>query len=70
MSHTLITFLGKGQKQDGGYRQATYQFPGGNQRTSPYFGLALLEELSTSNRPRGSSSCAWHRLFNLGCPAF
>lgn len=70
MSHTLITFLGKGQKQDGGYRQATYQFPGGNQRTSPYFGLALLEELSTSIAPvdhllvLGTASSIWDALLS------
>lgn len=70
MSHTLITFLGKGQKHDGGYRQATYRFPGGNQRTSPYFGLALLEELSVSTAPvdhllvLGTASSIWDALLS------
>lgn len=69
MPHTLITFLGKGQKQEGGYRQTTYRFPGGNRRTSPYFGLALLEELSASCSPAdhllvlGTSSSIWDALF-------
>lgn len=68
MSHTLITFLGKGQKQEGGYRQTTYRFSSGNQRITPYFGLALLEELSASSSPvdhllvLGTSSSIWDAL--------
>jgi len=68
MPHTLITFLGKGQKQEGGYRQTTYRFSSGNQRTTPYFGLALLEELSAYSSPvdhllvLGTSSSIWDAL--------
>jgi CRISPR-associated Csx2 family protein len=49
MSHVLITFLGKGRKEQGGYQKANYQFEGGDTRSTPFFGLALLEELSARN---------------------
>jgi len=46
MSSVLVTFLGKGRREDGGYRTARYRFAGGRERQTPYFGLALLEELA------------------------
>ena len=44
MTHTLVTFLGRPQHQDGRYREADYGFPGGVKR-SAFFGLALAEHL-------------------------
>ena len=40
---TLVTFLGKGKLQDGGYRKANYRFPDGTHQETSYFGLALAE---------------------------
>lgn len=46
MTHTLVTVLGKGRDNiKTGYREATYRFPDGSQRTTPFFGLALAEHL-------------------------
>ena len=45
MTHTLVTFLGRPQLQDGRYREAKYEFPDDVQRTSAFFGLALAEYL-------------------------
>lgn len=45
MTHRLITFLGKGRRdQENGYQQAVYRFPDGDRKTA-YFGLALREFL-------------------------
>lgn len=47
MIHTLVTFLGRVRKlEGGGYETATYRFPNGVDRRSVYFGLALAEHLS------------------------
>jgi len=68
--HHLITFLGKGQKSEGGYRTAKYCFTTGNCRTSPFFGLALLEELAVSSAPvdhllvLGTPSSIWDALLS------
>ncbi len=48
MPHTLITFLGRGGLGQDGYRTARYRFPSGAVRETPYFGLALLEELAAA----------------------
>lgn len=48
MAHaiTLVTFLGRAQKDPRtGYMQASYHFPSGAVRTTPYFGLALRDEV-------------------------
>jgi CRISPR-associated Csx2 family protein len=46
MTHTLVTFLGKGQGgAQPGYSEATYEFPNGDRRTTKFFGLALAEHL-------------------------
>ncbi|OQK17971.1 hypothetical protein AU255_08975 [Methyloprofundus sedimenti] len=43
MTHTLISFLGKARKDEGGqYRTATYDF-NGEKKTKQFFGLGLLE---------------------------
>jgi CRISPR-associated Csx2 family protein len=45
MSHTLVTFLGRGRDDpQTGYKQATYRFNDGA-RTTSFFGLALAEHL-------------------------
>ena len=68
MSHTLITFLGKGSRKEGGYRQACYLFDSGNTYTTPYFGIALLQELAASGDPAnhlvilGTDSSIWDAL--------
>lgn len=68
MAHILITFLGKGRKEQGGYQKASYRFDSGAIRTTAFFGLALLEELSARNNLvdhlviLGTSSSIWDAL--------
>lgn len=68
MSHVLITFLGKGRKEQGGYQNADYRFESGDTRSTPFFGLALLEELSARDVPvdhlvvLGTCSSIWDAL--------
>ena len=39
---TFVTFLGRGRdSKTTGYREATYEFPNGAQKTTAFFGLAL-----------------------------
>ncbi|ANJ66648.1 CRISPR-associated protein [Halothiobacillus diazotrophicus] len=46
MPTTLLTLLGKGRDNpQTGYRDATYDFPDGQARKTPYFGLALADYL-------------------------
>lgn len=66
---TLITFLGKGSRDEkNGYRTADYRFDSGAVRTTPYFGLALLDELRESGGGidrlvvLGTSSSIWGAL--------
>ena len=47
--HTLVTFLGRPQLQDGRYRKATYRFPDDVNRCNAFFGLALAEYLQPEN---------------------
>ena len=43
---TLVSLLGRARAHpDTGYRTATYRFPGGDERTGPFFGLLLAEHL-------------------------
>lgn len=47
MKTTLVSFLGRArQDPKTGYRTATYRFPDGQERTTAYFGLALLDVLA------------------------
>jgi CRISPR-associated Csx2 family protein len=68
MAHILITFLGKGRKEQGGYQKTSYRFDSGTIRTTPFFGLALLEELSARDKivehlvVMGTSSSIWDAL--------
>lgn len=60
---TLITFLGKGQAQDGGYRKACYHFADGQKRETSYFGLALADvENAATVRILGTSGSMWDAL--------
>jgi CRISPR-associated Csx2 family protein len=46
MSHTLVTFLGRGRDAlQSGYREATYGFADGKRCTTNFFGLALAEHV-------------------------
>jgi CRISPR-associated Csx2 family protein len=61
VTHTLISFLGKGRDDPKtGYRTATYDFPDGRQRTTPFFGLGLCEYVDPSALVLlGTSSSMW-----------
>jgi CRISPR-associated Csx2 family protein len=46
MTHTLVTFLGRTARDQGGaYRTATYEFPNQTRDTTSFFGLALSRHL-------------------------
>jgi CRISPR-associated Csx2 family protein len=46
MTHTLVTFLGRVSKEQGGeYRTATYSFPDDSRATTSFFGLAVARHL-------------------------
>ncbi len=68
MSHTMITFLGKGTRRDGSYREANYKFKSGNIYSTQFFGLALLKELAATGNPvdhlvvLGTGSSIWDAL--------
>lgn len=59
--HTLITFLGKGRENlQSGYRNATYDFDGGEKIQTPYFGLALAEHLAVDRTVvLGTATSMW-----------
>ncbi len=59
--NTLVTFLGKGQyDKSTGYRTATYRFPDGSERETPFFGLALANHLNVDTLViLGTSSSQW-----------
>lgn len=60
---TLITFLGRGKAQDGGYRKACYHFADGQKRETAYFGLALADVTNaTTVRILGTSGSMWDAL--------
>ncbi len=47
MTHSLVTFLGKGRDDpQTGYRKASYCFPDGTERETAYFGLVLTQHLA------------------------
>lgn len=57
---TLITFLGKGRQESGGYRKARYAFPDGSQKETAYFGLAAAEASHAQTvRILGTSGSMW-----------
>lgn len=50
MTHTLVTFLGRGREDEQvGYRRATYQFPDGQSQETAFFGLALARHLEVNS---------------------
>ncbi len=51
MAHVMTTILGRGRADQDGYRTADYRFESGAVRRTPYFGLALLEELAQAGSP-------------------
>jgi CRISPR-associated Csx2 family protein len=61
MSHTLVTFLGRGRDvSHAGYREATYRFGDGTSCTTNFFGLALAEHLKCDRLVMlGTSSSMW-----------
>ena len=71
MAHTLITFLGKVQKEQGGnYRTATYRFQNGQEYTTSFFGHALQQHIRPDRLVvLGTSGSMWDTLvesFQLG----
>jgi CRISPR-associated Csx2 family protein len=61
---TLISFLGKSQlDSQHGYRPARYRFADGSERETPYFGLALAEQLGSERVVLlGTASSMWDLL--------
>ena len=61
MTTTLVSFLGRArQDPKTGYRQARYRFPGGQERTTAFFGIALREVLSPDKLVLlGTSGSMW-----------
>lgn len=61
MTHTLVTFLGKGRDNlKTGYRTARYRFPDRTVRESAFFGRALAEQLAPERLVMlGTSGSMW-----------
>lgn len=61
MNTTLVSFLGRArQDPKTGYREATYRFPDGQERTTAFFGIALREVLSPDRLVLlGTSGSMW-----------
>ncbi len=69
MTHTLISFLGRGNPDRGKrYRQATYEFAPGQQQTTEFFGLGLLQQIQPDRLLiLGTTGSMWDvLLFSLG----
>lgn len=69
MTHTLISLLGRGNPDKGKrYRQTTYQFDGGQQQTTEFFGLGLTQYLKPDRLViLGTTGSMWDvMLFSLG----
>jgi len=63
-TRTLVSFLGRASKDPKtGYQTANYQFPDGTVLTTPFFGLALLEQLHPERLVLfGTSGSMWYVL--------
>jgi CRISPR-associated Csx2 family protein len=63
-THTLVSFLGKGQKDTrSGYRLATYRFADGQQLETPFFGMALARHIKPDRLVfLGTNSSMWDAL--------
>ena len=61
MTHTLVTFLGRGREHPHiGYREANYRFPDGVLCTTSFFGLALSKYLAADRIVMlGTPSSMW-----------
>ena len=69
MTHTLISFLGRGNTDRGKrYQTATYQFDTGEQRTTEFFGLGLTQQIKPDRLLiLGTTGSMWDvLLFSLG----
>lgn len=61
---TLISFLGKGRYENGGYRTANYRFDASFVRQVPFFGMALTEYLQPQRLILvGTSGSMWDVFF-------
>ncbi|NCA70631.1 MAG: TIGR02221 family CRISPR-associated protein [Sphingobacteriia bacterium] len=61
ISSTMVSFLGRAQQDpQTGYKLANYRFPDGSLRTTPFFGLALLDEVQPERLVLlGTSGSMW-----------
>lgn len=61
---TFVTFLGRGRdNNETGYREATYKFPNGTEKTTAFFGLALAEYIAPNTIViLGTKSSQWYVL--------
>lgn len=69
MTHTLISFLGRGNPDRGKrYRKATYEFGPGQQQTTEFFGLGLTQQVQPDRLLiLGTTGSMWDvLLFSLG----
>ncbi len=70
MTHTLISFLGRGNPPDKGkrYRKATYNFGPGQRHTTEFFGLGLARQIKPDRLLiLGTTGSMWDvLLFSLG----
>ena len=69
MTHTLISFLGRGNPDRGKrYRQATYEFGAGQRQTTEFFGLGLTRQIQPDRLLiLGTTGSMWDvLLFSLG----
>ncbi|MBF0185215.1 MAG: TIGR02221 family CRISPR-associated protein [Magnetococcales bacterium] len=66
MSHLLISFLGRASREVGsGYHRATYRFADGQEVITPFFGLALANQLQPKRLVLlGTASSMWDVLFD------
>ena len=65
---TLITFLGKGRQESGGYRKAIYDFEKSGSRETAFFGLAAAEVCQASTvRILGTPGSMWDVLILEQC---
>jgi CRISPR-associated Csx2 family protein len=71
MTHTLVTFLGRGREDPRtGYRETTYRFPNGARDTTNFFGLALARHLRPDRLVvLGTRSSMWDALIEHAAAA-
>ena len=71
MTHTLVTFLGRGQRDpQAGYRETIYRFADGTEHRTSFFGLALAQYLKPDRIVvLGTSGSMWGALVEHGAAA-